>query len=285
MEKKTIGIVAAVLGGGCLISAILEFLAIGGIMVGGVFALKSCSDNQSRKIKESENILARFTETALPETLELSGEITLDKQFSTEYMPYDSMYDTVILRNYEIIAYLYNTPYDKIAVTMQGDVLTGEYFQEINYDYHGYLPYGKEKYLACYNYHDDDITFISPAGETICTYQKSDLPDFSEHSDSLYPEQIFIVTQSSSGDNGMGLSDSEGNLILGCEYDNINLVYDDIFFLRKEETSCFYDVSKDETTVTDSCILEFRQIGEAFYAVTNGKNGYCEYTVYAPCKN
>lgn len=285
MEKKTIGIIAAVLGGGCLISAILEVLAVGGIMIGGAFALKSCSDNQSRKIEESENILARFTETELPESLELSGEITLVKQFSTEYMPYDSMYDTVILRNYEIIPYLYNAPCDKIAVTMNGNALTEEYFQEINYNFHSYIPNGREEYLACYNYHDDNVMFISPVGETICTEPKTGLPDSTSVGEDSRAEPEYLVTQSASGNTGMGLSDTDGNLILGCEYDNINLVYDDIFFLRNEEGAWFYDASADEISVTDSCILEFRHFGEAFYAVTDGDNGYLEYTVYCPYKS
>ena len=280
MEKKTIGIIAAVLGGGCLISAVLEVIAIGGVIAGGAFALKSCSDNQSRKIEESRRLLTRFIQTELPETLEISSEITLSKQFSTEYLPCDSMYGTVILRNYEIIPYLYNTPSDKIAVTMQGNILTDEYFQEINYKYYSYLPAGKEEYIACYNYHDDYISFISPAGEPICTELKTNLPDFSENTDSEPSEQKYIITQSDF--NGAVLSDTEGNLILSGEYDEIDQVYGDIFFIRKGNSSWFYDASTDETTASDDRILEFQRVGEAFYAVTDDESGYNEYTVYAP---
>lgn len=285
MEKKTIGIIAAVVGGGCLISGILQVLVIGGVMVGATAALKSCTDNQNQKIEKSKEILTRFTETSLPETLELSDELTLIRQFSTEYIPCNSMYETVILRNYEIIPYLYNSPCDKIAVTMQGEPITGDYFQEINYNYYSYLPAGKEEYLACFNYHDDDITFLSPDGGVICTMPKNDLPDYSGNSDIQPAEQEYLVTQSDSGNSGKGLSDANGNTILNYEYDVINMIQDDIFFLRKDNESWFYDISEAEMTVSGSGILEFHSVGEAFYAVTENENSRFTYTIYAPCKN
>ena len=96
MKNKT-AVIAAIIGGGCIVFSFLQVILIGGIMGGSAYLLNSCSRDMNEKIEQSEKILNRFTESGLPEVLELPDKTVIDQKFATEYMPCESAYDTKLM--------------------------------------------------------------------------------------------------------------------------------------------------------------------------------------------
>ncbi|MCI6561698.1 MAG: WG repeat-containing protein [Ruminococcus sp.] len=279
MKKKT-AVIAAIIGGGCIVFSFLQVILIGGIMGGSAYLLNSCSRDMNEKIEQSEKILNRFTESGLPEVLELPDKTVIDQKFATEYMPCESAYDTIILRNYEIIPRLYNSPKDKIAVTADGKILTEDYFERIEYNYKGFKPRGEEEYLACYNYHDDSVLFITPEGKEICTEAKENLPESSVEND--FPQQKYTI-KNPENCGKKGVADESGNTVLPCQYDSISYLDGDCFFLRKDGESSFFSADSSTFVSTDSAIEDFSKLNGFYYARSVTSDERKVYTIYQ-CK-
>ena len=279
MKNKT-AVIAAIIGGGCIVFRFLQVILIGGIMGGSAYLLNSCSRDMNEKIEQSEKILNRFTESGLPEVLELPDKTVIDQKFATEYMPCESAYDTIILRNYEIIPRPYNTPKNKIAVTADGKILTEDYFERIEYNYKGFKPRGEEEYLACYNYHDDSVLFITPEGKEICTEAKENLPESSAEND--FPQQKYTIKSSENGGK-KGVADESGNTVLPCQYDSISYLDGDCFFLRNDGESSFFSAESSTFVSTDSAIEDFSKLNGFYYARSVTSDERKVYTIYQ-CK-
>lgn len=278
MDKKILGIIGAVSAGGCLMACISSLVAIIVVMFGGVFLLKACVDDSHDKIKESEQVLELFTESSLDDKIYITETLCLEKAFSTEYRPVDSEYGTVVLRNYEKYGMPFGSNPDLIAVTLDKTVLTEDYFDFIEYHCNYIVPEGFVNYLACYD-SSNQITFITPDGKKSLTTEKKRADVQTEVSEKAEPD---FKTISDEVSKKHGLSDKNGNIILECEYETITSLGNNIFFLRKSDSSLFYDATSDSFTQTDSATLEFYPVGEGFCAKSFSSDiqDFPTYTLY-----
>lgn len=278
MNKKILGIIGAVSAGGCLMACILSTFATMAVMFGGTFLLKSCVDDSHDKIKESEQVLELFTESSLDDKIHITEDFCVEKAFSTEYRPVDSEYGTVVLRNYEKYGMPFGSNPDLIAVTLDKTVLTEDYFDFIEYHCNYIVPEGFENSLACYD-SGNQITFITPDGKKSLTTEKKKVDVQTEASEKAEPDFKTISDEIS---KKYGLSDKNGNIVLECEYETIAVLGENLFFLRKSDSSLFYDAESDSFTQTDSATVEFYPVGEGFCAKTNSsdEHKYPTYTFY-----
>lgn len=175
MNKNTINKAAAVIVGGCGIYVALSLITGVILIVGGFFIFSSCTANQKEKMEKAEKLLSRVTESDMPDTLELTDGVKLEKLFATQYLPIDGKYDTVILKNYKYTTGMFSASCNIIAVDYEGNAITEDYYCDITYDYHGYAPEGETQFLACDDF--NEITFIAPDGKIICTLSDEELED------------------------------------------------------------------------------------------------------------
>lgn len=278
MDKKILGIIGAVSVGGCLTACILSTFSIMAVMFGGTFLLKSCVDDSHDRIKESEQVLELFTESSLDNKIYITEILCLEKAFATEYRPVDSEYGTVVLRNYEKIGMPFGNNPDLIAVTLDKTVLTEDYFDFIEYHCNYIVPEGFVNYLACYD-SGNQITFITPDGKKSLTTEKKRADVQTEVSEKAEPDFKIISDEVS---KKHGLSDKNGDIILECEYEIIISLGNSIFFLRKSDSSYFFDAEAVHLSQADSSAVEFFPVGEAFCAksFSSDSQDFPTYTLY-----
>lgn len=271
---------AAILGGGCLIYSVFSILLTAGVMVWLAVSVSSCAEKRAAQLAENEAYLNRFTESSLPETLALGDNLVFEKKFATEYTPIDSEYDTVILENRKMLA-LWGAVNNEIVVTFGGAVITDDYHHNITYNYRDYSLGENVPYFA---YEDGGtVYFISPDGEELKTEPKEELSSL--HSDTTETSEAeeelrYKIVRQSDDELLYGIESSDGELLVEYEFTLAHRITDDIFFLKNDERSCFYNAEENELIETSADMEYFYQEGDCFAAVTYSDRGEKVYTIY-----
>lgn len=288
MDKKSIATAAIVLGGGCLTVGISSLVITMAVMFGGAFMLNSCADKSHDRIKESEQLLERFTESELSDTMDIAGEFSVEKILATEYTPKDSRYGTVILENSQKKSMPLSVNPNLIAVTLDEKPITEDYFSMLEYGNEDVLINGCSEYLICHDY--PELIYITPEGKHILTTEKDQEYYDSKQATSTQDEAMeYKISVSKHDSYGLfGLTDMNNEIVLNFEYDLISRITDNIYFLRKEQSSYFYNISTESFTEIDSSIENFFPVGEVFCAKASGEENrqYPVYTIYyIPAEN
>lgn len=266
---------ALALGGGCLVYSVFSCLMTVGVMVWLAVSVHSCVEKRA----EDEAYLNRFTESALPETLNLWDELVLEKKFATEYTPIDSEYDTIILRNSKIKG-MFSSPDDEIVASVDGKVITEDYHDNITYNYRGYTLGENVNYFA----YDDvkTVYFISPDGEELKTEPKEELlklhTESSDTTENAEPE-YGIVRKSDYDESIYGIENSDGEILVECRFTHAHAVTDEIFFLSDDEGNWLYN-AENNSFLDASDMEDFLAVGDCFAAVTYSDRGEKVYTIY-----
>ncbi len=267
------------LGGGCLIYSVFSCLMIVGVMVWIAVSVRSCAEERAEKLAEDEAYLNRFTESALPETINLWDELILEKKFATEYTPVDSEYNTIILRNSRIKGIMSSAD-NEIVVSVDGKVITEDYHDNITYNYRGYTLGEDVPYFA---YEESgNVYFISPDGKELKTELKEELlklcPNSTDTAENSEPEYE-IVIKSDYDESIYGIENSDGEILVECRFTHAHAVTDEIFFLSDDEGKWLYNAEENEF-IEASDMENFIPVGDCFAAVTYSDRGEKVYTIY-----
>ena len=265
-------------GGGCLIYSVFSCLMTVGVMVWLAASVRSCAEERAEKLAEDEAYLNRFTESALPETINLCDELILEKKFATEYTPVDSEYNTIILRNSRIKGIMSSAD-NEIVVSVDGKVITEDYHDNITYNYRGYTLGEDVPYFA---YEESgNVYFISPNGKELTTEPKEELlklnTESSDASENSEPE--YRIVRKSADESVYGIESADGEILIECRFTHAHAVTDEIFFLSDDEGNWLYNA--DENNFIEACDMEnFLSVGDCFAAVTYSDRGEKVYTIY-----
>ncbi len=265
-------------GGGCLIYSVFSCLMTVGVMVWLAASVRSCAEERAEKLAEDEAYLNRFTESALPETINLWDELILEKKLATEYTPVDSEYNTIILRNSRIKGIMSSAD-NEIVVSVDGKVITEDYHDNITYNYRGYTLGEDVPYFA---YEESgNVYFISPDGKELTTEPKEELlklnTESSDTAENSEPE--YRIVRKSADESVYGIESPDGEILVECRYAHINAVTDEIFFLSDDEGNWLYNA--ENNSFFDASDMEnFLSVGDCFAAVTYSDRGEKVYTIY-----